>query len=168
MILSRRRDTLYISMLTKYHTDVIVSRLCNSITQTWFGPNWYLQSWDFLGALQKYFKINISKCRHWLSLKSTCGFCLFKRVGVLTGGDSASVKFYAVPTVYKIRLTHQAEKSLNKNLLKKKKIIGQLRKWFLGDKYLCGVHHFLGQNNKLLLIDISTEERIRSESWLHA
>ena len=41
VILSRRRDTLYISMLTKYHTDVIVSRLCDSITQTWFSPNWY-------------------------------------------------------------------------------------------------------------------------------
>ena len=40
VILSRRRDTLYISMPTKYHTEVIVSRLCDSITQTWFGPNW--------------------------------------------------------------------------------------------------------------------------------
>ena len=40
VILSQRRDTLYISRLTKYHTDMIVSLLCDSITQTWFGPNW--------------------------------------------------------------------------------------------------------------------------------
>ena len=26
--------------ITKYHTDVILSRLCDSITQTWFSPNW--------------------------------------------------------------------------------------------------------------------------------
>ena len=28
--------------IVKYHTDVIVSRLCDSITQTWFGPNWLI------------------------------------------------------------------------------------------------------------------------------
>ena len=38
-IVSQRRDTLYISMLMKYHTDVIASRLCDSIMQTWFRPN---------------------------------------------------------------------------------------------------------------------------------
>ena len=39
LILSRSCDTLYDSIIRKYHTDMILSSLCD--TQTWITPNWH-------------------------------------------------------------------------------------------------------------------------------
>ena len=39
--------------ITKYHTDVILSRLCDCITQTWFGPNCHVSChWATFSSLK--------------------------------------------------------------------------------------------------------------------
>ena len=57
--LSWRRDTLYDSMIRKYHTDSILSHLRDSITKMWFAHNW------LSGQTQ-----NIKSC-HWFFFKKS-------------------------------------------------------------------------------------------------